>query len=168
MSSSSATARSWPCRILMSARCSRSLAMATAWEPTSPADSGSEGLCPTATLDVAVAAGEPQVGVEAFDRLDAEAQLFPRFVADHDAPVAADRRAPACRGPSCSGRAGRCRPPRRRAVRAGTGSGIGSGPASQHRWWCGRRTGRRGRRRPAGRGRRGAAGSRRGNACSTR
>ncbi len=62
--------------------------MAAAWEPTSPADSGSEGFVPDRDLDVAVAAGESQVGVEAFDRLDAEAQLFPGFVADHDASVA--------------------------------------------------------------------------------
>ena len=77
--------------------------MATAWEPTSPADSGSEGLWPDRDLDVA-AAGESQVGVEAFDRLDAEPKLFPGFVADHDAPVAGIGE-PARRVPSCSGRA---------------------------------------------------------------
>src|SRR5215204_7291202 len=89
LSSSSATARSWPWRTLISARCSRSLAMATASEPTSPADSGSEGLCPTATWMSPLLRGESQVGIEAFDRLDAEPQLFQGFVADHDAPVAA-------------------------------------------------------------------------------
>jgi hypothetical protein len=47
------------------------------------------GLVPDRDLDVTVAAGESQVGIEAFDRLDAEAQLFPGFVPDYDAPVAA-------------------------------------------------------------------------------
>jgi hypothetical protein len=64
------------------------MAMATAWEPTSPADSGFGGLVPDRDLDVAVAAGESQVGIEAFDRLDAEAELFPGFVPDRDASVA--------------------------------------------------------------------------------
>ena len=72
----------------MSARCSRSLAMATAWEPASPADSGSEGLWPTANWMSPAAAGQPQVGVEALDRLDAEPQLLPGLVADHDPHVA--------------------------------------------------------------------------------
>ncbi len=39
-------------------------------------------------LDVPVAAGEPQVGVEALDRFGAEPELFPGFVADDDAQVA--------------------------------------------------------------------------------
>jgi hypothetical protein len=38
---------------------------------------------PYRDLDVAVAAGESQVGIEAFDRLDAEPQLFPGFVETH-------------------------------------------------------------------------------------
>ena len=72
----------------MSARCSRSLAIATAWEPASPADERVGGLVGDGDLDVAVAAGQPQVGVEALDRLDAEAHLLPRLVADHDPQVA--------------------------------------------------------------------------------
>ncbi len=39
-------------------------------------------------LDVAVPAGEPQVGVEALHRLDPEPELFPRLVADHHPQVA--------------------------------------------------------------------------------
>ena len=39
-------------------------------------------------LDVAVAAGQPQVGVEALDGVGAEAELLPGFVADHDPQVA--------------------------------------------------------------------------------
>ena len=38
-------------------------------------------------LDVAVAAGQPQVGVEALHRVDAQAELFPGFVADHDPQI---------------------------------------------------------------------------------
>ena len=39
-------------------------------------------------LDVAAAAGQPQVAVEAFDGFDAEPQLLPGFVADHDPHIA--------------------------------------------------------------------------------
>ncbi|MFC5041843.1 hypothetical protein [Ornithinimicrobium kibberense] len=47
-SSSPATLGPWPCRILMSARCSMSRAMVWATEPSSPAESRSDGLCATA------------------------------------------------------------------------------------------------------------------------
>ena len=46
------------------------------------------GLVVGHQLDVAVVAGEPQVGVERLDRLDAEAGLHPGLVAQHDPPVA--------------------------------------------------------------------------------
>ncbi len=83
-SSSSATARSWLCSTLISARCSRS------WRSRRP---GSRRRLRTAGRRVG---GRPRpgchrccgiasVGVEAFDRLHTEAKLFPGFVPDHNA-----------------------------------------------------------------------------------
>ena len=72
----------------MSARCSRSLAMATAWEPASPAESRSEGLWATANWMSPVLRDRRRSRVEALDGLDAEPQLLPGLVADHDPQVA--------------------------------------------------------------------------------
>ena len=46
------------------------------------------GLVADDELDLAVAAGEPHVGVQALDGFEAEAHLFPHLVADVDAQVA--------------------------------------------------------------------------------
>ena len=80
----------------MSASSSRSLAIMAAWEPASPTESRSEGLCrlanwmspPLPARPADHASGEPQVGVEAHDRGDAEPHLLPDLVAHDDAQVA--------------------------------------------------------------------------------
>ena len=130
----------------MSARCSRSLAMATAWEPASPADSRSEGLWAMANWMSPCGAGQAQVGVEGLDRLHAEPHLLPRLVADHDPQVAGvgDLPHPAAPGVQAGQRdADRLVAER---LEPGQATATGSGRASRRRWWCGRRTARPGRR----------------------
>ena len=134
----------------MSARCSRSLAMVTAWEPVSPTESRSAGLWALAHWMSPCGAGQAQVLVEGLHGLDAQAHLLPDLVAHVDPQVAGGGVFAHPAPPARTGRSRRCRRLRRRAASAGTGTATGWGRPSRRRWWCGRRTGQPGRRRRAG------------------
>ena len=64
------------------------MAIATAWEDGVAGGERVGGFVADGDLDVAGAAGQPHVAVEAFDGFDAEPQLLPGFVADHDPHIA--------------------------------------------------------------------------------
>ena len=91
-SSSRATSGFWPPRILMSASSSRSLAIMAAWEPASPTESRSEGLCRLANWMSPPLPAMPRESRRSasklIDRGDAEAHLLPDLVAHDDAQVA--------------------------------------------------------------------------------
>ena len=72
----------------MSARWSRSLAIATAWEPASPAESRSEGLWATANWMSPSRRDRRRSASKDLTASVPEPQLFPGLVADHDPQVA--------------------------------------------------------------------------------
>ena len=119
----------------MSARWRRSLAIWAAWLPVVAGGEWVGRLVVGDDLDVAVAAGEPQVGVEGLHGVEAEAGLQPGLVAQHDAPVAGCRRSPAWPGPRSSGTSARCRRrPCCRLLEGAAATGSGWARASWARW----------------------------------